>query len=61
MYASTPKITDATALTHKGMEMPLIITSVQKMMRSRCANAINKKITNATIVKGFIFACFYPQ
>jgi hypothetical protein len=60
MYASPPEITAAIALTHKGMEMPLTITSAQKKKRRRCAHAINEKTTIAMIVKGFMFVLYSP-
>jgi hypothetical protein len=61
MYARTPKITAATALGHKGMEMPLAMTSHLNTMRKRCASAIREQISMAMVVKGFMLGLYYPQ
>jgi len=60
MYASTPEITTATALGHKGMEMPLAMTSHVNTMRRRCATAISEKISIAIVVKGFMLGLYSP-
>jgi hypothetical protein len=61
MYASTPEITAATALGHKGMEMPLAMTSHVNTRRRRCATAISEKISIAIVVKVFMLGLYSPQ